>query len=113
IGSLLRILTARWTIIAGFILLAIIAAGLVTYFTPRSYTSTTELIIDGKGQDPVSGQSLPARMMSGYIATQADIIRSRNVANKVIDQLALTAEPSLRREFHEAKSTGEAPTRGW
>lgn len=113
IGSFLRILTARWTMIAGFTLLAIIAAGLVTYFTPSSYTSTTELIIDGKGQDPVSGQSLPTRMMSGYIATQADIIRSRNVANKVIDQLALDTEPSLQREFRAANAAGETPTSGW
>lgn len=113
IGSFFRILTARWMMITAFTLVAIIAAGVFTWFTPRSYTSTTELIIDGKGQDPISGQSLPARMMSGYIATQADIIRSRNVASKVIDQLELANEPALRREFRNARSSDEMPTRGW
>jgi chain length determinant protein EpsF len=61
--------------------------------------ATTDLIIDGKGQDPVSGQSAPARLMSGYLVTQTEIIRSRNVAEKVIDQLKLMTQPDLANEL--------------
>lgn len=112
LAALLRILLARWLTIAGITLVAVVAAGLVTFQTPKSYTAATELIIDGKGQDPISGESLPARMLSGYIATQADIIRSRNVANKVIDQLNLPEEPALQPEFR-AVSTQPLPSRIW
>ncbi len=112
LAALLRILSARWMTIAGLTLIAVVVAGIVTLQTPKSYTSTTELIIDGKGQDPISGETLPARMLSGYIATQADIIRSRNVANKVIDQLNLIEEPALQPEFR-AVSTEPLPSRGW
>ena len=112
LAALLRILSARWITIAGLTLIAVVVAGVVTLQTPKSYTAATELIIDGKGQDPISGESLPARMLSGYIATQADIIRSRNVANKVIDQLNLIEEPALQPEFRAA-STEPLPSRGW
>ncbi len=112
LAALLRILLARWLTIAGITLVAVVVAGLVTFQTPKSYTAATELIIDGKGQDPISGESLPARMLSGYIATQADIIRSRNVANKVIDQLNLPEEPALQPEFR-AVSTQPLPSRIW
>ena len=112
LAALLRILRARWLTIAGMTLIAVVVAGIVTFQTPKSYMASTELIIDGKGQDPISGEALPARMLSGYIATQADIIRSRNVANKVIDQLNLIEEPALQPEFR-AVSTEPLPSRGW
>lgn len=108
ISAFIRILLARWLVIAAITCVAIMLAIAVTLITPRTYTATTELIVDGKGQDPVSGQLLPARLLSGYIATQADIIRSRNVANKVIDLLQLTdpnALPaSFKREFAKLKA---------
>lgn len=108
ITAFIRILMARWQVIVAVTGIAIMLAIAVTMITPRTYTATTELIVDGKGQDPVSGQLLPARLLSGYIATQADIIRSRNVANKVIDLLQLTdptAIPaSFRREFAQLKT---------
>lgn len=112
LAAFLRILRARWLTIAGITVVAIVVAGVVTFQTPKSYTATTELIIDGKGQDPISGESLPARMLSGYIATQADIIRSRNVASKVIDQLNLAEEPALQPEFR-AVSSQPLPSRAW
>lgn len=114
INAFIRILWARWFIIAGITGAAILAAIAINLVTPRSYTATTELIVDGKAQDPISGQLMPARLLTGYIATQADIIRSRNVANKVINLLKLT-EPSLapsglKKEFDKL-SAGEAPSR--
>lgn len=113
ISSLLAILFARKWVILACIGLATCLAVAANLMTPRSFTGTTELIVDGRGLDPISGQSQPARLMAGYIATQADIIRSRTVANKVIDQLGqqklvdlfgLTAAPGndegTRRQLH-------------
>jgi succinoglycan biosynthesis transport protein ExoP len=99
LDTLLRILFARRMIIGG-IALALVALTIVgTLLMPKLYMASTDLIIDGKGQDPISGQSLQTRMMAGYLGTQAEIIRSRNVANKVIDQLTLMTQADLASEL--------------
>lgn len=116
INAFFRILLARWLLIAAITGMAMMAALALTLLTPRTYTATTELIVDGKGQDPVSGQLLPTRLLSGYIATQGDIIRSRNVANKVIDLLQL-AEPDkapadATREFRRLNNNATPNRQG-
>lgn len=113
IDSFFRILRARWITIAGITLVALVIVAAVTHQTPRSYTATTELIVDGRAQDPISGQSLPARAMSGYIATQADVIRSRTVAQKVIDQQALAEDPGLQRHFKADTGNETLPSNAW
>lgn len=110
--TFIRILVARWFTIAGIAVLAIAVAAAVIFQTPKSYTATTVLIVDSRGQDPVSGQSLPQRTISGYIATQSDIIRSRNVALKVIEQENLANDPVLQRKFRAARGE-DTPTTSW
>lgn len=95
LNTLVAILLARkWAIIAST-LVAIAAAILLNLLTPKSYTASTDLLVDGRGLDPISGQSQPTRLTGAYIATQADIIRSRNVATKVIAELGLQNSPAM------------------
>ncbi len=98
--TLVRILVARRLTITGISFAAVLAAGIAILLMPKMYTATTELIVDSKGQDPISGQILPGRLTAGYIGTQADIIRSGNVANKVIDQQRLLQHQVLIDELH-------------
>lgn len=107
VNALIGILLARkWAIIAS-ILLALAAALALILLTPKTYTAAIDLLIDSRGFDPVTGQMQPARMTGAYLATQSDVIRSRNVANKVIDQLALQQVPAV---IEAAKLTGEEAT---
>lgn len=87
VSSLLAIFLARKWVILLTTGLAVCLALAVVLTTPKSFTAATELIVDGRGLDPISGQTQPARLMAGYVATQADIIRSRTVANKVIEEI--------------------------
>jgi chain length determinant protein EpsF len=104
LNTLMGILLARkWAIIASCAL-ALLAAAILILLTPKSYTASIDLLVDSRGLDPISGQSQPARMTGAYLATQSDIIRSRNVAGKVIDQLALGSSPAM---IKAAKLTGE------
>lgn len=99
ITSLLWILWARrWVvaIIAGSAFLASLA---FTLATPKFYTATTDLIVDGKGQDPVSGLANTARTMAGYLGTQTEVIRSRSVAEKVVEQQQLLSNAELVRKL--------------
>ncbi len=105
LNTLIGILLARkWAIIAT-VLIALIAAIVISLITPKSYTASTDLLVDSRGIDPISGQSQPTRMTGGYLATQADIVRSRNVAIRVIEQLSLGNSPAM---IKAAKLTGEA-----
>lgn len=104
LNSLIGILLARkWAIIASFMLALLLAIALIV-LTPKTYTAVIDLLVDSRGFDPVSGQLQPARMTGAYLATQSDIIRSRNVASKVIDELALGNSPAM---IEAAKLTGE------
>ena len=107
-----RVLLAHWFTIVGMTVLALIAAAVWTYMTPRSYTASADLLIDGKARDPISGQAMPTQLLSAYIATQADIIKSRKVASLVIEQQDLINDPLILREFHSL-SDGPAPTEQW
>ncbi|MFO1388214.1 chain length determinant protein EpsF [Cellvibrio sp.] len=100
LDSLLRILYARRLLVGGITLAVLALALAITLLTPKLYMATTNLIIDGKGQDPISGQTMPARLMAGYMATQAEVIRSRNVASKVIQQLKLGSSEDVARQLH-------------
>ncbi len=103
--TLIGILLARkWAIIATC-LLAIAAGAALILVTPKSYTAAIDLLVDSRGFDPISGQLQPARMTGAYLATQSDIIRSRNVATKVIKQLSLGSSPAM---IKAAKLTGNA-----
>jgi len=99
-NSLLWILWARRWVIIGIAGAAFIGSLLLSLLTPKLYTATTDLIVDGKGQDPVSGLASTARTMSGYLGTQAEVIRSRTVAAKVVDQQKLATQPELIRQLH-------------
>jgi len=110
--TFLRILQARWFSLLATTLLSLIGAALLTMSLPKSYKATTELLIDGSGQDPISGQVMPAQRMSAYIATQSEVMSSRNVANKVIDRLALLDRPELQHIYRE-KTAGKVPKREW
>jgi chain length determinant protein EpsF len=50
--------------------------------------------------------------MPGYIATQTDIITSRNVALKVVDQLKLANDVSTQEQFRES-THGKGNIREW
>lgn len=104
LNTLIVILLARkWAIIATT-LTAVAAALLLHLLTSKSYMASTDLLVDGRGIDPISGQLQPTRMNGGYIATQADIIRSRNVASKVIAELDLQNSPAMKQA---AQLTGD------
>lgn len=105
LNTLIGILLARKLAIIATTLGALLAAVLLIVVTPKTYTAATDLLVDGRGLDPISGQSQPARMTGGYLATQADIIRSRNVASKVIEQLSLSHSPAM---IKAAKLSGDA-----
>jgi uncharacterized protein involved in exopolysaccharide biosynthesis len=108
----LLILKARSKIILITFAITVFTTLVVSLLLPKSYTATTSLVLNYKGMDPVTGLALPAQLMPGYMATQIDIITSRNVAMKVVDQLRFTESEKAKEQFNEA-TQGVGDIRAW
>jgi chain length determinant protein EpsF len=111
-AQFLLILNARKWIILGVLLFTVAITAAVSLLLPKEYTATATLIIDSKSKDPFSGQILPAQMFPGYMATQIDIIKSSQVASKVISDLKLADNPATRAQFIEA-TEGKGTIEQW
>ncbi|MDP3088166.1 MAG: chain length determinant protein EpsF [Methylotenera sp.] len=108
----LLILKARHKIILITFGLTVLTTLVVSLLLPKSYTATTSLVLNYKGMDPVTGLALPAQLMPGYMATQVDIITSRNVAIKVVDQLKFAESEKAKEQFDQA-TQGVGDIRAW
>ncbi len=97
----LLILRARYKIIL-LTLVVTVATGLaVTLSLPNTYKATATLLFNYKGTDPVTGNTLPAQLMPGYMATQVDIIKSVSTALLVVDQTKLAESAAIKEMFSE------------
>ena len=108
----LLILNARKWIILGVLLFTVAVTAVVSLLLPKEYTATTTLIIDSKSKDPFTGQLLPSQMFPGYMATQIDVIKSCQVAQKVVRELKLAENPATREQFMEA-TEGKGTIEQW
>jgi chain length determinant protein EpsF len=111
-SQLFLALRARYKIILLTLGVTVVATVIISLLLPKTYQASTSMVVNYKGVDPVTGLTLPAQMLPGYIATQVDIIKSKNVALKVVDNLKLADSPVVQRQFID--STGGVGTvRDW
>ncbi|MEO6919685.1 MAG: chain length determinant protein EpsF [Collimonas sp.] len=111
-SQLLTILRARYKVILTTLLIVITATVAVSLALPKTYRTSTTLLLNYKGTDPVSGHVLAAQLVSGYMATQMDIVTSRSVALKAVDTLGLVDDPAFRQRFQKA-ANGNGSMRDW
>ncbi|KAF3996299.1 chain length determinant protein EpsF [Glaciimonas immobilis] len=110
--QLLIILRARYKIVLASLVLIAGVTAVVSLFLPKTYKASSTMLLNYKGSDPVSGEVLPAQLVAGYMATQMDIVSSRIVALKAVDNLGLVNDPSFQQRF--AKVSNDAGSiRDW
>lgn len=112
LSQMLAILAARRWIALWVFFLTVLVTTLLSFLLPKTYTASTTVVMNAKSADPVTGQMLPAALMPGYMATQFDIIASRNVAHKVVDKLQIAQNATARAKFQEA-TDGEGDIRDY
>lgn len=106
----LAILRARFGMMFSLFALILAATAVATYLWPKQWSATTSLVAEFRSSDPVMGQALPPQMIPGYLATQADIVRSQAVAQKVVRILNLDRDAGWRAKFQkEAEGRGSLP----
>jgi len=85
---------------------------LVSFLLPQRYTATGTVVVDVKGVDQISGMLLPMLPMTGYLATQVDIIQSHSVARRAVDVLKLADSPGAQDAFMK-ETQGKGNIRDW
>jgi succinoglycan biosynthesis transport protein ExoP len=111
--QMLTILRARSRLIA-WVFFGILSAGIVaTALWPKSYFAQTSVVIDSRSTNPVTGAAEPStQLLISVVATQMDVIASRAVALKVVDNLHLTALPVFVEKYSR-DSSYSGPIREW
>jgi chain length determinant protein EpsF len=111
-AQFLLILQARKKIVLLTLLVTVAATLVVSLLLPKTYEASSSLVMNYKGVDPLTGMALPGQLMPGYMATQIDIISSKNVALRVVDQLKLADSPAVVAQFNESTG-GKGTVRDW
>src|ERR1039457_4083039 len=110
--NFLQILRARAVLAAAVFAGVVLAALTLIIVMPKTYTARVSLVSDAKGIDPVTGAVLPAPTLDSVMATETDIIKSHNVALKVVDKLELENDPLLKTQYLK-KNGGVGTFRDW
>lgn len=108
----LLILRARYKLILTPLIAIVLLTLVIVLLLPKSYTATTSMVLNYKGADPVTGVALPSQLMPGYMATQIEIIKSKTVALRVVDELKMAESQAVQQQFNDA-TNGQGSIRDW
>ncbi len=100
--QLMSILSARsgWIVLTLFVVTGVTAAA--TFFVlPKTYSATTSMMISFKSNDPFGQPGFAVPQSPGYVATQADIVSSHQVALEVVKNLAWADDPRAIELFNK------------
>lgn len=106
-GSLLA---RRWGVILSVWLVVMATSAAVTALLPRQYLATASLVLDIK-PDPIAG-SYPGLVSNTLVTTQVDVLMSERVARRVVRNLRLLDNPTLKAQW-QAEVEAEQPMEQW
>jgi chain length determinant protein EpsF len=112
VHQFLLILLARKKIILTTLLVTVALALGFSLIQAKTYKATASVLLNYKGVDPLTGLTMPGQLLPGYMATQIDIISSKNVALRVVDALHLANSPAVIEQFKDA-TDGKGSVRNW
>ncbi|MCC6610030.1 MAG: hypothetical protein IT515_10215 [Burkholderiales bacterium] len=112
IRQFLTVLKARKLVVLTVPLVACVAAAAASALVPARWTATASVLVDASAPEALTGNSPSAQAQAGAIATQVEIVRSRNVALKVVDKLRLNESAAAQREWREA-TEGRGSLKAW
>ena len=110
-GQFFSILYARrWVALLVLVLIVGITVA-VSLVLPKQYSASASIVVDAK-PDPVAAILYPGQVSPSFMATQVDIIQSDRVAQRVVRNLKLTENASVRQQWQEATG-GEGSFELW
>ncbi len=112
VHQFLLILLARKKIILVALAVTVLLTLGFSLVQQKTYKSTASVLLNYKGVDPLTGLTMPGQLLPGYMATQIDIISSKNVALRVVDALKLASSQAVLAQFN-ASTDGRGNIRDW
>jgi polysaccharide biosynthesis transport protein len=100
IGDFISAIRVRWRLELAIILAVLVAVGVWTFFTPKTYSASSSLLFDVSTPDPVKDASQQSD--DDLLGTQADVIRSSTIAAAVVDRAQLAQSPQLVEMWRRA-----------
>ena len=99
LNQFLVILRARWLIAVTVFLSVVVLIAFASIIWPKQYTATASIVIDNKSDPVTAGAGAAAGMQpqATYVDTEADIIASERVAQRVVKTLKLDQQPEARK----------------
>ena len=94
IGAMLR---ARQVLIAMVMIVAVVGAAVTSVSLPKTYVAVADIFIDYRVNDPIGGRQFHPMQDESYLQTQFDVIKSVQVAERVIQALGLQTAPEAKR----------------
>ncbi|HEX8415395.1 MAG TPA: Wzz/FepE/Etk N-terminal domain-containing protein [Sphingomicrobium sp.] len=102
----------RWKLVALLTVALLGGALLYLALAPRTYTATASLLLDTQAPDPVEQDSNGEGNARSIMATQADLIRSPQVAGQAAQLSGLDKDAAFVAEWQE-QTDGRAPYGDW
>lgn len=106
-SQIFLIIRARIRIVLAAFLVTVLTATAISLLLPRYYTATSQLVVNYKGVDSVTGSPVLTQQQPGYLDTQIAIIRSPSTALQVVDDLKLVKYPKFQEAFTNDGGNGE------
>ena len=113
-SQFLLALRARFGVFALVLGVTVLAATVVSFLLPKTFRATASLLVESKDEQSFSNALpliLPQEKLS-YLQTQAEIIVSKRVARKVVQDLKLAENPAMRAAY-EKSAAGQEPIEDW
>jgi len=96
---------ALW--IAAFAAGLTVVTALVTMALPKTYEATAGVLISYEAKDPMTGRDVASFLAPSYLATQLDLLQSRELLFEVVKRLGWAQEPQ-RLEGYAGERSEEA-----
>lgn len=104
---LLSALRARFRLFCLILITTVVTTAAISLMVPKSYVATASLLLDGKDEQSMRNTNAPPeRERPGYLQTQVEIISSPKVARRVIADLKLAENPTVREAFERRSGPG-------
>ncbi len=112
LNQFITVLKARRWVVLATLLVAVVVAVAVSALLPARWTASASVLLEWKGPDPASGMLISGQTRPEHLATQIEIIQSRNVALKVVDALKLAESQLLQKDWRDA-TQGRGSLKVW
>ncbi len=111
-SQVLLILRSRWKMVLGVWLAVVLLAVAFSLLWPPRYNASAGVIVDVQSPDPLGGTVLGGGVISSYIATQVDMLRSERVIRRAVRATGLHLDPEVKEKWLAA-TEGRGDFEAW